>query len=166
MKETSRRYYYPLRNPDRPNEVSLVEISESEYHALYPEIWRTQKRERALGRCLCPRSHIWVCDADCLVCPWHTAGEIWSLDRDQEILGDRDSGAPDPADIVADRMILQRLLQRLEELCPGAYRVGELRLDGLSERSALEDSGVSRTTYRSRLKKAEEILRDEFGDIF
>ena len=166
MKESPRRYYFPLRNPDDPDEVSLVEISESEYHALYPEIWRTQKRERTLGRCRCPRTSLWACDADCLVCPWHTAGRIWSLDRDREILGDRDSGAPDPADIVADEMILQRLLQRLEELCPGACHVGELQVEGRSERSALEGLDISRTTYRSRLKRAEEILRDEFGDIF
>ena len=55
MKDSvGRYYYYPLRNPSDPDDVTLVEISEAEYRALYPEIWRTRKQEQALGRCLCP----------------------------------------------------------------------------------------------------------------
>ena len=87
MESASRRYYYPLRNPDNPKDVTLVEITEEQYRALYPEIWRTQKQERKLGRCLCPASKLWKCDGDCLVCPYHTAGSIWSLDQELETLG-------------------------------------------------------------------------------
>ena len=83
MESASRRYYYPLRNPDNPKDVTLVEITEEQYRALYPEIWRTQKQERKLGRCLCPASKLWKCDGDCLVCPYHAAGSIWSLDQEK-----------------------------------------------------------------------------------
>ena len=40
MESASRRYYYPLRNPDNPKDITLVEITEEQYRALYPEIWR------------------------------------------------------------------------------------------------------------------------------
>ena len=114
MESASRRYYYPLRNPDNPKDITLVEITEEQYRALYPEIWRTQKQERKLGRCLCPASKLWKCDGDCLVCPHHTSGNVWSLDQDLEIMGDhRASDDGDPADIVADQLLLQKLLQRL-----------------------------------------------------
>ena len=87
MESASRRYFYPLRNPDNSKDVTLVEITEEQYRALYPEIWRTQKQERKLRRCLCPASKLWKCDGDCLVCPYHAAGSIWSLDQELETLG-------------------------------------------------------------------------------
>ena len=167
MESTSRRYYYPLRNADNPKDITLVEITEEQYRALYPEIWRTQKRERKLGRCLCPTNKLWKCDGDCLVCPHHASGNIWSLDQELEIMGDhRASDDCDPADIVADQILLQKLFQRLSELCPEALEVGEQKLAGLSERGSLEALGLTRTSFRRHLKAAEEALRAEFGDIF
>ena len=167
MESASRRYYYPLRNPDNPKDITLVEITEEQYRALYPEIWRIQKQERKLGRCLCPASKLWKCDGDCLVCPHHTSGNVWSLDQDLEIMGDhRASDDGDPADIVADQLLLQKLLQRLGELCPEALEVGEQKLAGLSERSSLEALGLTRTSFRRHLQAAKEALREEFGDIF
>ena len=167
MESASRRYYYPLRNHDNPKDITLVEITEEQYRSLYPEIWRIQKQERKLGRCLCPANRLWKCDGDCLVCPHHTSGAVWSLDQDLEIMGDhRASDDGDPADIVADQLILQKLLQRLGELCPEALEVGEQKLAGLSERGSLEALGLTRTSFRRHLKAAKEALREEFGDIF
>ena len=167
MESASRRYYYPLRNPENSRDVTLVEITEEQYRALYPEIWRTQKQERKLGRCLCPASKLWKCDGDCLICPYHTAGCIWSLDQELESLGGhRTSDEADPADIVADQLLLRKLLHRLGELCPEALEVGEQKLSGLSERSSLEALSLTRTSFRRHLNAAKETLRKEFGDIF
>ena len=167
MDSASRRYYYPLRNAENPKDITLVEITEEQYRALYPEIWRTQKQERKLGRCLCPVSKLWKCDGDCLICPHHTSGNIWSLDQELEIMGDRHaSDDGDPADIVTDQLLLQKLLLRLQELCPEAVDVGQQKLTGLSERSSLEALCITRTSFRRHLKAAKETLREEFGDIF
>ena len=96
-----------------------------------------------------------------------TAGSIWSLDQELETLGDhRTSDEGDPADVVADQLLLEKLLQRLQELCPEALEVGEQKLAGLSERSSLEALGLTRTSFRRHLKAAKETLREEFGDIF
>ena len=37
-----KKRYYPLRDAENPYKVSLVEITEVQYRALYPEIWSTQ----------------------------------------------------------------------------------------------------------------------------
>ena len=167
MKSASRHYYYPLRNPDNSNDITLVEITEEQYRALYPEIWRIQKRERKLGRCLCPVCKLWKCDGDCLICPFHTAGIIWSLDQELEIMGDhRASNDSDPADVVVEHLLLQKLIQRLGELCPEALKVGDQKLTGLSERGSLEVLGLTRTSFRRHLRAAKEALRVEFGDVF
>ena len=49
----SKNRYYPLRGVSNPYKVSLVEITEAQYRALYPEIWATQKREQHHHRCMC-----------------------------------------------------------------------------------------------------------------
>lgn len=64
----SKKRYYPLRDVKNPDKVSLVEITESQYRALYPEIWATQKREQHHHRCMCTRKYLWKCDANCDLC--------------------------------------------------------------------------------------------------
>lgn len=59
----SSKRYYPLRDVSNPYKVTLVEITEEQYRALYPEIWATQKREQYHHRCMCPKKYIWKCDA-------------------------------------------------------------------------------------------------------
>ena len=102
-----------------------------------------------------------------MICRYHTSGKVWSLDADREIMGDQFSDdASDPDRFVADRMLLQKLLKRLEELCPGANALGELMLEGKSERKALDELGIKRSTYRYQLNKARRVLQEEFGDDF
>ena len=165
--QENRRYFYPIRNSENPFDIELVEITEEQYRALYPDIWRTQKRERNLGRCHCPPKHLWRCDADCFLCPYHAAGQIWSLEQEEEIMGDHHS-APnsDPSDAVTDQLLLRQLIHRLGKLCPEALEVGHLQLEGLSVRDAVEKLGLPRTSYRRHLKEAEKKLREEYGDIF
>ena len=76
----SKKRYYPLRDSENPYKVSLVEITEAQYRALYPEIWATQKREQYHHRCMCPKKYIWKCDGNCDLCEYHTAGDMLSLD--------------------------------------------------------------------------------------
>lgn len=57
-----KKRYYPLRDAENPYKVSLVEITEVQYRALYPEIWSTQKCEQYHHRCMCSKKYIWKCD--------------------------------------------------------------------------------------------------------
>ena len=54
----AKKYFYPLRDPENPNKVTLVPITEDQYRSLYPEIWATQKREQYHGRCMCPKHYL------------------------------------------------------------------------------------------------------------
>ena len=77
----SKKYYYPLRDAENPKKVSLIEITEEQYRALYPEIWATQSRERNHGRCVCPKKYNWKCDANCDLCEYRAMGDKVYLDE-------------------------------------------------------------------------------------
>lgn len=76
----SKKHYYPLRDAINPYKVTLVEITEAQYRALYPEIWATQKREQHHHRCMCTRKYLWKCDGNCDLCEYHAIGDMLSLD--------------------------------------------------------------------------------------
>lgn len=62
----TKKRYYPLRSPANPTKVVLVEITEEQYQAVFPEIWAARKREQRHGRCKCLAEYSWTCNADCL----------------------------------------------------------------------------------------------------
>lgn len=163
----SKQRFFPVRlNPDDPHDVTLQPVSEEEYFALNRPIWRKRKKLQRSGQCLCPQKYLWTCDGQCDLCAYSAAGIELSLDRDIEENGDHHAApGADPADICADREIFRLLLKRLKELCPDALSVGDLMTegDGMSQRDALELLGLTRSTYRSRLQKATELLCKEFG---
>ena len=45
-------------------------------------------------------------------------------------------------------------------------KIGEMRLEGLSEDAIGERIGIGRKTYAYRLKKVKAVLEKEFPDIF
>ncbi len=161
----SKQRFFPVRlNPDDEHDVTLQPVSKEEYFALYRPIWRKQKQMQKTGQCMCTKKYLWKCDGQCDICEFHAAGTELSFDRDLEDYGDHhEAPGADPAAIYADREILRLLLQRLKELCPDALSVGDLITDGLSQRDALEQLGLTRSTFRSRLQKAEDMLCREYG---
>ena len=89
-----------------------------------------------------------------------------SLDYQQELAGDvHEDPSANVEEMVTDKVALQQLLRRFEELSPGASRIIELRLEGLPDRDIADMVGVPRSTFRSRIDKAINQLREEFGDI-
>lgn len=167
MSKNKKQRYFPVRlNPDDPHDVTLQPVSEEEYFALYRPVWRKQKEMQKNGQCMCPRHLLWKCDGQCDLCAYRAAGIELSFERDMEENGDHhEAPGADPADIYADKEILLQLFKRLEELCPEALDVGDLMTDGdgMSQRDALKQLGITRSTYRSRVQKAEEQLCREFG---
>ncbi|MHB1154873.1 MAG: RNA polymerase sigma factor [Eubacteriales bacterium] len=136
------------------------------YYEYYRPIWCTQKKAQKRGQCRCPKSKLWRCDGCCLDCPYHSSGIVWSLEHEQELMGDiHEDPSADVESIVTDKIILQLLFKRLNELFPEACRIGELRMEGISDRDIANLVGIPRSTFRSRLKKVEILLRDEFGNI-
>jgi len=61
---------------------------------------------------------------------------------------------------------MKQLITRLAEIMPEAPEIGRLRLKGFTDDAIADLIGIKRTTYRSRIKRAEAILREEFGADF
>ena len=163
----SKQRFFPVRlNPNNPHEISLQPVSEQQYFALYKPIWSKRKKMQKTGQCMCRQHLFWKCDGQCDLCQYRAAGIELSLDGDIEENGDHhEAVGADPADIYADQEILRLLIKRLKELCPDALKVGDLMTDGdgMSQRGAVDQLGLNRSTYRSQLQKVNEEICREFG---
>lgn len=160
----SKKRYYPLRNAINPYKVSLVEITEAQYRALYPEIWATQKREQHHHRCMCTRKYLWKCDGNCDLCEYHAAGDMFSLDVPTEdgnanLYDTISDTAPTMEDVLSDAMLLEQLITRFRELDPDADFIIELLGDELSDRKIAEKLGRKQRTFADQMKKIRTELR-------
>lgn len=150
------------------------EVPEEEYASF--DRWRTalRKRMQAHKRCMCPRSRWWLCDGMCEDCEYCAAGDILSLDAtttnadgDEVSLMDSTEDRKTRLDeVILDQILMNQLIARLTELMPEAPEIGKLRLQGLKDEAIADIIGVKRTTFRSRIAKAEATLREEFGEDY
>ena len=129
----TKKRYYPLRSPANPTKVVLVEITEEQYQAVFPEIWAARKREQRHGRCKCPAEYSWTCNADCLDCPFHVQGDTTSLEEltehgeewsNLEVSQVEDTPLED--DLIACSQMLDLLIARFRELDPEADHIIEM----------------------------------------
>ena len=157
-----------------PHDKIWVEVSESQYYAYYRDIWATRKRAQEHRQCMCPKPKQWLCDGDCLICPFHAPGDNLSLDltyqnSDGEEFSMMDKLADQSAsidDVITDQIMLDMLFTRLGEIMPEAHRIGDLRLAGLPDAEIAGAIGIPRTTFLYRLKKAKELLQNEYPELF
>lgn len=167
----SKKFYYPIRDAQDPRKVSLEPIPEHLYHQLMPDIWKVRKRMQRSGQCTCPQSRLWACDADCLICPYRTAGRAVSLSTpldDAEDLTLEDTIAnddPTPESIAMDRALLDALHAELEALDPEGKRICELLMKH-SEREAAAEMGLSRSSFKRRWAKVKTGLADRLKDYY
>ena len=167
----TKKYFYPVRDPDEPRDVRLFPVPEMIYRSISPEIWRMRKQMQRSGRCLCPKFRLWACDADCAVCPYSAGGNTVSLDAplDEEgrtlddILASDD---PSPEEIVIEKILLEDLKKELFRLDPTGRRICELIASGNSERKAAKILGVSKTAFRYRWLKTKRRLEEKLKDYF
>lgn len=60
---------------------SWVDVNKEFYTNYYRDINAYRKRQQEHGRCVCPASKRYLCDMDCLTCPYAKAGDQFSLDN-------------------------------------------------------------------------------------
>lgn len=157
-----------------PRLKQWVEVTKEQYYGYYRDIWATRNRAQHHGQCGCPQKYVWACDGDCLVCSYHSAGDVHSLDYTVEnengdettMLDTLKDGSPSIDDIVTDKLVLEHLFDRLSEIMPEAKRIGELRLSGVTDTEIAKIIGIPRTTFLSRLKKAKQVIKCEYPDMF
>ena len=151
----SKQFFYPVRDARNPCKVTLVPVPERIYREIMPDIWKVRKRMQRSGQCACPQLMLWVCDADCLICPYSAAGREVSIstplvDAEDLTLEDTIPGdEPTPESIVLDRALLDDLYAELEALDPEGQRICQLLMEH-SEREAAALMGLSRSSFKRR----------------
>lgn len=133
-----------------------VPVTEEVYREYYRPIWRLQKEAQKNGQCICPKDKLWVCDGDCAMCEYHAAGNTVSLDAPMEnadgekfsLLDTLEDPTGSFADILVDRLLLERLLDELEECDPEGKRICDLIMEGQSEREAAVTLNMARSTFK------------------
>lgn len=163
----SESYQVPIRDSENPDFIKFISVTESLYVCIRRETGRIRKKAQRHGQCICPKSYRIKCDGNCDYCRYHTSGDSdCSLEQEIEMNGDIF-----PDSCVVDEKIVQKImasqkLKRIAELLPEAIEVGKLLEMGLSERESLNQLGLNRSTYRSRLEKVRKQLEKEFGELF
>ena len=95
------------------------------YTNYYRDINAYRKRQQEHGRCVCPASKRYLCDMDCMTCPYVKAGDQLSLDNtvsDGE--GNEKSwldDMPDESAAIAELMEDAELLRALDDFIGSAF---------------------------------------------
>ena len=146
------------------------EVPEDQYREYDRNRTALRKRMQYRGECFCPRSKWWLCDGNCLDCEFHNNTTVSLDDPLPDGEGTLADYVPDNAplieEVLSEKAELDQLFSRLQELMPEAKQIGELREKGLSDEAIAKIIGIKRTTFRSRLDKAQETLSKEFPDWF
>ena len=132
-----------------------IPVSKEEFDAYYHDINIYRIRQQRHGRCVCPASKRLTCDMDCLTCTFHRMGDMRSLDYTETDNEGNETAwvdeIPDDSllleDIIIEASEMKALYARLTELMPEAIKIGEMRLEGLSEDAIGELIGIGRKTY-------------------
>ncbi|MGI6545981.1 MAG: hypothetical protein ACOX2M_06035 [Fastidiosipilaceae bacterium] len=169
-KQKSRKYYYPLRRENDLNSVDLIPITEEQYWELSRCIDRKRKQEQRAGRCRCPKSYFWKCDADCDNCQYHR-NDFLSLD--QEMNDDEENGSC-LLDYLADDTCLVETVERralfeaLELILDGfpeeEQEIIRLLSEGYSERKMAQIMGCSQKTINNKKRLILARLMEQLKD--
>ena len=174
MTTNEKQYYIYLRATKE-----RVYVTKEQFDEFYRDINAYRRTQQNHGRCVCPPSKRLYCDMDCFSCPYHTPGDMSSLDSSLtyddgdekdwlEHLQEKrpDLQIPSPADYVSDVIYMRQILNRLCEIMPQAIEIGRLREKGLSDTAIAGEIGIPRKPFTDRIKKAMNILKNEFPEYF
>ena len=74
--------------------------------------------------------------------------------------------APSLDDIVADKLLLEELYQRLDELIPEGSRVFQMRAQRYTEREIARELGIkAQSTLNYRIRKMDDFIRSHRSEL-
>lgn len=158
----SKQYYIYIKESK-----SWVDVNKKFYTDYYRDINAYRKRQQEHDRCVCPASKRYLCDTDCLTCPYAKAGDQLSLDNtvnddegnEKSWLNDMPDDTAAIAEVLEDEELLRALYTKLNELYPEGCLICQLIMDGKSERDCSKAMGLSRNTFVYRRDKLFQKLR-------
>lgn len=134
---------------------SWVDVNKEFYTNYYRDINTYHKRQQEHGRCVCPASKRYLCDMDCLICPYAKASDQLSLDNtvsdsdgnEKSWLDDMPDESAAIAEVLEDAELLRALYAKLNELDPEGRLICQLVMQGKSERDCSKEMGLSRNSH-------------------
>ena len=142
----------------------LIPVTEEVYQAATR--WKENERYRARRDGKCGQANYKRCTGDCGTCPWQQEGyRMLSLTK---VLGDDYDSEPQTLsqtqqsfdELLADKLLLEELYRKLDELIPGGAQVFRMRAHNYSEREIAKALGIkSQSTLNYRIKKMDAFIR-------
>ena len=146
-----------------------VKYDEATYLTLRRDRIRKRTRMCREKRCFQPIELLWQCDGMCEDCPHFKTSEVpWDTKvgvSEDLTLGEALPDGIDHEEACVEKIHAEDVMKRLDEIMPFARKVGELRLQGKSDREIAKLLGVPRTSIYRMLDKAKAVLVEEFGQI-
>ena len=117
---------------------SWVDVNKEFYTNYYRDINSYRKRQQEHGRCVCPASKRYLCDMDCMTCPYAKAGDQLSLDNtvsdgegnEKSWLDDMPDESVAIVEMIEDAELLRALYAKLNELDPEGRLICQLIMEG------------------------------------
>lgn len=151
---------------DRRTKTFIV-VSRDIYLAYYRETWRQRKEAQKLGKCLCRRNNLWMCDGNCLGCQFSSDGVMKQDDDDRgQISCQMQHREPQtPEEVYADAEVLDALLKRLVELDPQGERIFALFKKELSDTEIAGILHRPQSTFADQIKRYRKELKKLINEI-
>ena len=150
----------------------LIPVTEEVYQVA--NHMKENERHRARRDGKCGQSDYRYCTGDCATCRWQQEGyRMLSMSK---VFGDNleyempDMSTPAFDEIIADRLLLEDLYRRLDEVIPDGSRVFQMRAHDYSEREIARALGIkAQSTLNYRIRKMDDYIREhreELEDLF
>jgi len=156
MENQSQEFYVTINGQQVP-------VSEEVYRAYKRPAWAEHKRQERSKRCLGGNGN--RCTDDCSKCDKLRTGSTLSLDAFEDEGYEPSDTAPDPAEIVADKLLLEELFKALDEFDPASRRICKLIAQGATEREIAAILGIRQSTLNYRKRQLLAQLRDRLSDF-
>ena len=153
---TGKEYYIEINGQEIP-------VSEEVYRAYKRPVWTEHKRKERSKRCIGENGI--NCTGDCSKCDKQRIGSILSLDAFEEDGFEPSDPSPEPAEIVAGKLLLEELFKALDELDPDSRRICELIAQGATEREIAAVLGIRQSTLNYRKHQLLTRLRERLVDF-
>lgn len=150
----------------------LVPVTEEVYQVA--SRMKENERHRARRDGKCGQSDYRYCSGDCGTCGWYQEGhQMMSMSKvfvDNPEYEMPEKGTPLIDDIIANKLLLEKLYRQLDELIPNGSRVFQMRAHDYSEREIARALGIkAQSTLNYRIKKMDAYIREhreELEDLF
>jgi len=146
----------------------LIPVTEEVYQVA--SRMKENERHRARRDGKCGQSDYRYCSGDCGTCGWYQEGhqmlsmsKVFVENPEYEM---PEKGTPLIDDIIANKLLLEDLYHKLDELIPDGAQVFQMRAYNYSEREIAKALGIkAQSTLNYRIKKMDAFIREHREEL-